>query len=108
MADYSAFPLWWEEPDQVGDIDPATLPLTQATIEQLEQWATTYDETLNHVDPAASGFASEQDADLFERSGILLWQRLREELGTAYEVWYFSNQRQRLFKNPDEIDAMTL
>jgi hypothetical protein len=108
MADYFAFPLWWEAPHDPGNIDPLTLPLSSETIARLIEWADMYDATLNMDDPVASGFPDD-DAELaFERAGILLWQRLREELGTAYEVWYFSNQRRRLFKNPDDIDAATV
>jgi hypothetical protein len=42
MADYQCYPLWWIEPDKVGNIDPKTLPLSQETLNRLEKWADAY------------------------------------------------------------------
>ena len=59
MADYGCDPLWWEEAEEVGDIDPATLSLSDDTISRLHKWAKAYDATLNWVDPYESpGFSS--------------------------------------------------
>lgn len=91
MADYQCFPLWWQETDKVGDINPATLPLSQETIYRLEKWAETYDRTLNLEDPRLSGFASEKETQMFDLEGISLWHQLRKELAPDYEVSYFSD-----------------
>lgn len=92
MADYQCFPLWWQETDKVGDIDPATLPLSQETIERLKKWAAIYDRTLNLEDPILSGFASEEETQMFDLEGISLWHQLRKELAPDYEVSYFSDR----------------
>lgn len=81
MVDYGCDPLWWQEPDEVGDIDPATLPLTEDTIERLHRWAKAYDITLNWADPADSpGFESADAEAAFESEGISLWKQLQKEL----------------------------
>jgi hypothetical protein len=106
MADYNCFPLWWKEPHDPGNIDPSTLPLSAETIARLMEWAARYDATLNKDDPAASGFPTDEEQRAFEDAGLELWRRVREELGAAYDVWYFSDRYQRLFSHPDELDAM--
>ncbi|MGC9041752.1 MAG: hypothetical protein C0183_03975 [Roseiflexus castenholzii] len=106
MADYAAYPLWWGEPDLVGNIDPSTLPLSTETIARLMEWSARYDATLNKDDPAASGFPTDEEQRAFEDAGLELWRWVREELGAAYDVWYFSDRYQRLFSHPDELEAM--
>ncbi len=59
MADYGCYPLWWAD-KYAGDIDPATLSLSQETISRLEKWADVYDAKLNWDDPASSGFRSKE------------------------------------------------
>ena len=91
MADYGCDPLWWEESDEVGDIDPATLPLSEGTIKRLHTWASAYDATLNWSDPSdSSGFPSTEAEAAFESEGIMLWKQLQKELAPNYEVLYFS------------------
>jgi tetratricopeptide (TPR) repeat protein len=99
MADYQCYPLWWVDPELVGNIDPAKLPLSQETLERLSNWASAYDATLNQDYPPDSGFASEEDAQAFEQEGINLCQQLRKELTPDYEVRYFT---MRTFQ---ELDA---
>lgn len=43
MTDYGCYPLWWDEPDQVGDLDPESLPLSQEIIQRLYNWADAFD-----------------------------------------------------------------
>ncbi|GAA6623181.1 hypothetical protein [Scytonema sp. NUACC26] len=87
MADYGCYPLWWAS-DKAGDIDPATLSLSQETIIRLEKWAEVYDAKLNWDDPASSGFPSFEVRDAFEEEGISLWKQLQQELAPNYEVVY--------------------
>ncbi len=103
MADYQCYPLWWVDPELVGNIDPAKLPLSQETLERLSNWASAYDATLNQDYPPDSGFASEEDAQAFEQEGINLWQQLQKELAPDYEVLYFSEQLRQLLTHPDQL-----
>lgn len=106
MADYGCYPLWWTNSLQVGDIDPSSLPLNNATIERLEKWADIYDDKLNHDDPAASYFPSLEAFLAFEEEGISLWKQLQKELAPDYEIVYFSNKLCRIVTNPDELKAL--
>ncbi|MEB3233294.1 MAG: hypothetical protein VKJ64_19965 [Leptolyngbyaceae bacterium] len=97
MVDYKCSPLWWNEKDKVGNIAPEDLPLQADTIERLHKWSKSYDATLNWDDPASSsGFSTDEAGEAFEQEGILLWKQLQEELGTKYEVVYFSDRLHQL------------
>ncbi|NET61258.1 MAG: hypothetical protein F6K47_35560 [Symploca sp. SIO2E6] len=92
MPDYGCYPLWWAEGNLIGNIDPATLPLSKETVKRLLDWATTCSQTLNWEDPASgSGFASQEAEEEFEPEGMSLWNQLQEELAEDYEVLYFSD-----------------
>ncbi|HAZ44112.1 MAG TPA: hypothetical protein DDW76_03435 [Cyanobacteria bacterium UBA11369] len=106
MTDYFSHPLWGLDPDNIGDIDPKTLPLSQETIQRLEQWAASYNAILNQDDPASSGFESPQKEEAFEQEGIRLWLQIRQELPSNYEVWYFSDRLQREVSDPKELMAV--
>ncbi len=97
MADFDCYPLW--DMDDVGDIDPTELPLTEATIGRLLNWQKTYDGIIDWDDPASAAFASEQEKIAFEREGISLWQKVQKELGDDYQVFYKSQLQQRIL-NP--------
>ena len=97
MAEYHYYPLWdMEDPD---NINPNELPLKQDTIKRLLNWSKAYDQILNIDDPAASDFANKEEAEAFEQEGISLWQQLQQQLGSDYEVFYFSEQQEKLL-NP--------
>ena len=96
MADYDCWPLWGMEDDAIGNIDPATLPLTPETLDRLSRWAETFDSWLDRADPANSPPVSQADLDAFEREGRDLWSRLGEELGDGFEIHYLSQSRMRL------------
>ncbi|MGK7875873.1 MAG: hypothetical protein AB4426_22015 [Xenococcaceae cyanobacterium] len=106
MADYRCHPLWWEDPDKVGNIDPNTLPLSQETLSRLEKWADAYDATLNWDDPTSSGFSSHEESEAFEQEGINLWRQLRKELAPEYEVFYFSDRLNQHFSHPSELQVL--
>ena len=106
MADYECYPLWWVNCSQVGDIDPSSLPLSNATVERLEKWADIYDAKLNQDDPAASYFPSLEAKVAFEEEGISLWKQLQKELAPDYEVVYFSNRLHKVVANLAELEAL--
>lgn len=107
MVDYGCDPLWWEEPSEVGDIDPATLPLSEDTIERLHRWAKAYDATLNWASPADSpGFESADAEAAFESEGISLWKQLQKELAPNYEVLYFSDRLRKVLTHESELSVL--
>jgi len=106
MSDYCSYPLWGLDDDNIGDIDPKSLPLSETTIQRLEKWADIYDAILNWDDPASSGFASQEAKEAFEQEGISLWLQLRKELSSDYEVLYFSNRLQREVSDLNELMAL--
>ena len=55
-ADYGSYPLWGV--DEIDNIAPEELPLSQATIQRLNPWQDTYDKTLNQDYPPLSDFPS--------------------------------------------------
>ena len=100
-ADYGSYPLW--AVDEIDNIAPEELPLSQATIQRLNTWQDTYDKTLNQDYPPLSNFANKQAEIDFNKEGIILWQQLRLELSPDYEVFYQNHHQ--LFKHPNEITA---
>ena len=85
MADYRCWPLWHDGGDEVGNIDPQSLPLSEELIADLNDWAATLDDGLNWADPgntkSPDGFFDE-----FNHRGRDLAKRLRDELGPTYEI----------------------
>ena len=86
MADYQCHPLWGLSPEEFGDIDPESLPISTGLKEALADWARTYDATLNMADPASSGFESEEARARFRQQGELLALQLKEELGPGFRI----------------------
>ncbi|MEJ7137375.1 hypothetical protein [Amphibiibacter pelophylacis] len=86
MTDYGCFPLWHASGEEVGDIDPNDLPLSQEVRQLLADWARAFDQTLNHDYPPDSGFKSEADEVEFKQQATRLAEQLREELGPEFEV----------------------
>lgn len=98
LPDYFSYPLWdVENPD---NIDPATLPLSEATRARLDAWADAYDSILNQDDPGSSGFATEAAKRAFDEEGARLWHAVSEELGPEYTVSYFSVTQRELLPAP--------
>lgn len=88
MADYQCSPLWEASVGLVGNIPLATLPLSQALVSALSEWASQYDRTLNMSDPMSSGFASKVAESEFMEQGHRLRAMLQTELGPDYVVSY--------------------
>ncbi|RBB31702.1 hypothetical protein DPV79_40645 [Burkholderia reimsis] len=89
MADYQCHPLWDMSPGMYGDIDPNTLPISVELKQRLTDWAREFDETLDMVDPAKSGFKSEEAVAAFKSRGVQLADQLQKELGSDFivSVW---------------------
>jgi len=83
MPDYGCAPLWWDEPERVGNIAPEELGLTKPLTSDLWAWASEYDATLNAYDPTRSGFNSECAQRDFEYRGQRLAERVALELVDA-------------------------
>lgn len=99
MADYQCFPLWGSFDDNDGNIDPATLPITDKLQFLLSKWQAAYDGILNIDDPMQSGFKTHQDEIAFEEQGLLIWQLLAVQMGELYTVSYFSELKNKEFFN---------
>lgn len=86
MADYNCFPLWEASPGMVGNINPASLPISDVLQKKLLVWASRYDAILNIDDPAKSMFSSADAEDDFIAAGKDLVARLQKELGESFLV----------------------
>jgi hypothetical protein len=86
MADYSCWPLWESSPGHVGNIDPDSLPISNALKLRLAFWARAYDETLDMADPKSSGFETEEKASKFREEQRKLRDALRDELGPDFTI----------------------
>jgi|SRR4051812_30070242 hypothetical protein len=86
MPDYECWPLWEASPGRIGNIDPASLPISDSLRHQLLKWTQTYDSMLNYSDPASSGFPNEAAEQEFKKMGMELANRLQQELGAQFEV----------------------
>jgi hypothetical protein len=88
MADYGCFPLWYNESDKCGDINPESLPLTQSTINRLHKWSDLYNTFLDWSDPGNSPEVPDDVWEAFKQEGKELWKLLQLELGLDYKVSY--------------------
>ncbi|CAD5982140.1 Antitoxin [Planktothrix tepida] len=104
MTDYGCYPLWWDEPDQVGDLEPESLPLSQETIQRLYHWADAFETRLNLADPSDSPEVTPEEIERFEWEGLSLWKQLDQELAPDYEVVYFSSNFHQIFTNPVKLE----
>jgi hypothetical protein len=86
MADYDCHPLWGTSAAEIGDVDPASLPISAELVGDLARWAADFDATLDRDDPARSGFASAQAKAAFDARGAALAERLRAELGAGWAI----------------------
>ncbi|MNV08226.1 hypothetical protein D3C71_986880 [compost metagenome] len=87
MADYGCFAIWDDE-FPTGAIDPASLPLTPGLVDDLQQWADTFDSMLNWDDPHENHWTAERE-QAFNAQGRMLTCRVAVELGSGYAVRYW-------------------
>jgi hypothetical protein len=88
MADYRCWPLWEAGPGQVGNIDPAELPIDQRLQHALIAWSDRFYSSLNWDDPGGPGNFTDADWAAFEAEGVRLAERLSGALGTGWSVTY--------------------
>ncbi|MDF7675808.1 hypothetical protein PT286_03550 [Neisseriaceae bacterium ESL0693] len=88
MADYECYPLWLDFDDEIGNINPNTLPISDSLKNELKNWTDDYDKTLNLDDPLHSGFKTTNDEITFKERGKILQKKLQTELSNSYEVIY--------------------
>lgn len=96
MADYDCWPLWEAGEDLVGNVDPATLPISVELRDRLLRWAERFDAGLNREDPASSEWSSPEERVAFDEEGRDLARALRRELPDGYEFVYFSEVLRRI------------
>lgn len=88
MPDYECFALW--DIDEIENIDPAKLPISDSLKERIGRWEDAYDKTLKQDDPTASGFENPSEEAEFDNEGKLIWEAMKKELGEGYNICYFS------------------
>ena len=88
MPDYGCHPLWANDLDEVGDIDPADLPISALLISELNKWASDFDLTLNDNYPPDSGFSNQECKAKFVVKGFELASTLKDELKSVIVVYY--------------------
>ena len=88
VAEYNWWPTWEYDEDQrfKDDYDPHELPISKNLADNLVEWAIKYSKAFDMNNPAASGFASENEASNFGRQGIDLAKQLQIELGAGFKV----------------------
>ena len=93
MPDYDCHPLWHHGGEQVGNIDPNTLRLSSSLVQKLAVWKEEYDQTLNSINPAESGFPGKEAEVKFVATGYELALELKTELKHTYIAYYDINQK---------------
>ena len=83
LPDYGCWPTWLP----LLNVEPASLGLPGRLCDDLQRWADVFDGTLNHDDPASSGFATGLEEQLFVALGRSLAREVAERLGES--VGYF-------------------
>lgn len=90
MADYECYPLWIDSENEVGNIDPDSLLISDSLKNELNKWSDDYDKTLNSDNPLESGFKTINEEIAFKEKGKCLQEKLQIELGNNYDVIYQS------------------
>ena len=104
MAEYRAFPLWWNDEGKVKrNIQPHELTLSLETVSLLQKWQQRYESQMNWANPGESNFFAPTEVDIFEDEGVKLWLLLRQQLSPMYEVVYFSEKLQKTMTTPPEL-----
>jgi hypothetical protein len=95
MTDWFGDPLWVFNPyanNSAVPVDPASpdLGLSADLARDLSAWQNEWDVTLNHDDPASSGFSTDEAERSFDERGWELARRVRREVPADWDVTYFS------------------
>lgn len=86
MPEYECFPLWGYVNDELNNIDPDDLKISQNLKSDLNNWASKYESTYVEDNPIDSGFLSESEEKIFLEEGCVLRDRLQRELGCNYDI----------------------
>ena len=106
MWDYHCWPLWQHDGQIFDNTDPATLPLSAATLARLEAWAAIPDAKLaEHADCPQDISWAAHETQSFEAEGRALWRILQRELGEDYHIVYHSTAERRDLLPEDETAA---
>lgn len=108
MPDYQCYPLWALDEEALDNLNPQTLPLSSETIWRLEDWAKRFDSWMNWDDPTSSIEPSTKAVVAFDEEGRRLWQRLIQELGPNYEVYYKSISPPQKSVSPWQLEATAM
>jgi len=87
MPEYECDSLWIEG---VGNMPPSSFLIGDELTTQLWEWASEYDQTLNHENPPESGFETKEIEQAFINKGRELALKLKAKLGNEYNVVYFN------------------
>ncbi|MBD1850926.1 hypothetical protein [Leptolyngbya sp. FACHB-711] len=94
MTDPVSTPSRWH---QLIGLDE--LPLDPNTRVQLEVWLNTLKTVCGKKNLLR--FPTPESYEAFDREGIELWKKVRQELASNYDVFYYSTRLAGLFKHPD-------
>lgn len=92
MAEVQCWAIW--DISASDNIDPATLPLSDKLIDELNEWSDRFDSIYKLDDPNFHlniEFASMQEEEAFYDDGWLLLKKLREEMPDV--DWWYRDQR---------------
>jgi hypothetical protein len=99
MWDYDCWPLW-HHGDQIGNVDPLSLPISAGLRARLAAWVSFGESRLDITNPGEHLW-SETDLGRFEAEGLAIWSLLQQEL-PSHRVYYFSEKQEALLA-PDKI-----
>lgn len=80
-AVYGAPPIFCADVDQMGYVEPESLPLSESLLADLGVWDHEYQVTFREDYPPDSQFPSDKDRIHHNQRGLELSRRLEEELG---------------------------
>ena len=85
-VDFGSWPTWYADGIKVGDFDPATLLISELTLQRLLKWQEVYNSTYEDDYPYSSSFPSQEAEEIWFRERTRLRAQLTKELGSEYEV----------------------
>jgi hypothetical protein len=101
--DYCAGTCLWSANDAAHEalgyaVDYKRLPLSPATVDEIDRVVDRYDTSLNWASPADPGPWRQDECDRFNQAVAALFERIRAELGDMFDVY---NEYIELEEDPD-------